>query len=964
MGIKLKTDNIAWLILFLLLMGHVLIFSIANAAELKTGEFFIKKTGEFSLPVWISPVLVEAPPRHIDLLPSRTEVRGAHGVSFPLTGLPVDLYEYPVLRFSAADYESERYGLELALDTHGQGRVDTLVRVGDPALFPDMAKEHVDFSSARFVAKDLVYRIKCALGMGGGRRWRYTAVNSKVKDIANGIVSASFKPGGVIFLQKTFTSIELSKTPWLRYEYELPKDLPWIVQIEAKIDCGGLSPIPVRLISKPARGGGKQSLLVNLHDLFQKADPDVKDGRLKELIIHFSLDETAGAAVRNIRIGLGRLELYRTQIAGLGNTPQIFMIPTEGAFEGKINLFERLRNLLSPLDKWMVLGGKLIYAGRNYTDAPKVSPKISLFATYREKVPELFAGERFFLDELSGKELSAVLDQRLFVEKQELWKTGRSDVIFLKPPRFLPTHDGSMLPLASYPLDVKIDGDAYIKADYLFEGGGGFPLYLTLSGLDQHGRHVKIDHLLPNKKPIKVRDLHITKMTLSFRQEAGAPPPPASCIIKNIQISSFKLTTAYHPRPELAYVAFDGGPVPEGNVVWRAAPRRFEIGLHGGGRLQTVHAFPVEADIVGDAVVRFDFGTAPGGDMAYFLRVRGDDKGGYFEKLFPVNQRGEVRLSNLVLHGLDIVVKGGAAPGPAAVLLNQLEVQYLNKTGQEQDAAPQSTASVPVCPSSGGIIYLAPHLAPTDAVAAMARPTLATELERPDVTDMTKLDATLSYAQILTGGKGVVLPGIFLGRGKHELSYVADKGVSVAIDQSLLPPYYVQQAGASTEAKAEKAAPLKLVKIGLLILTGVFVCFLWVKFMPGWTPLVDRTLSLETAFWGVQFVLLDAALYMIFISAAKNAFSWGGLLLVFAYGFAVRYKIRPYLVRKWNFFSERHSAPYFLMALTLLVLCAVMLIFKLGVAADHAAVIVYYLLVTGMAVEFIRFAKESRHLQP
>ena len=97
---------------------------------------------------------------------------------------------------------------------------------------------------------------------------------------------------------------------------------------------------------------------------------------------------------------------------------------------------------------------------------------------------------------------------------------------------------------------------------------------------------------------------------------------------------------------------------------------------------------------------------------------------------------------------------------------------------------------------------------------------------------------------------------------------------------------------------------------------------------------------------------------VMFISAAKDAFSLGGLLLAFACGLAVRYRIRPNLARRWKFLRECHSAPYFLLFLALLPSCAVMLMFKLETAAEHAAAIGYYFLVAGVMMEFIRFAKE------
>ena len=97
---------------------------------------------------------------------------------------------------------------------------------------------------------------------------------------------------------------------------------------------------------------------------------------------------------------------------------------------------------------------------------------------------------------------------------------------------------------------------------------------------------------------------------------------------------------------------------------------------------------------------------------------------------------------------------------------------------------------------------------------------------------------------------------------------------------------------------------------------------------------------------------------VMFISAAKDAFSLGGPLLAFACGLAVLYRIRPSLAQKWIVFRECYSAPYFLLFLALLLSCAVMLMFKLGAAAGHAAAIGYYFLVAGVLMEFICFAKE------
>ncbi|MBX9812739.1 MAG: hypothetical protein K2Y16_14175 [Burkholderiales bacterium] len=955
MHAKSIRETISQFLFALMLVGISGIACSSETSDWKSETVPIAKAGEVSLPLRITPVLVEAPPRRIDLLPDHPEERGEGGAKsatrnagVPLIGLPADLDKYPVLNVSA-NRGSGLYGIELALDTRDKGAVDTLVRVGDPALFPDMMNERIDFRAAEVIPKELAYKIKRVLGIGGDKKWRYTAIRSKVDGFANGIVSASVEPGGEMFLQRVFASQDLEKTPWLRFEYELPEGLSWVMQIAAKIDRGGLNPKLTTLIAEPVRGGGKKTFLVNLHDLLQKANPGARDGRLEELIIHFTLDEATKPAAQKVSIDLGRLDLYDAQKIDPGSKGPV-ILAAAGSASAQINLLEALEKRLSlPANKLTVLSGKLVGAQQKSSDISEDLPRISLRAPYREKIPELFAGAAFYLDELSGPELSAVLDQRLFLEKKTLWKSGPSDVIFLEPAGYHAKQAGLALPLVSYPLDAKIDGEAYIEADYSFEGGG-FPLYMTLSGTDEQGRAVETDRLLLKQTPVKVKDIHVRKITLSYRQGRGVPFPRTSCIIKNIQISSFKKSAVYHPQPASAYVALDGGVVPAGDFVWRAKPGRVDFNRRDGADFQTVQTFPVEAKIVGDAVVRSNLTPVSGG--GYFLRVRGSDQGIYFEKMFPLGMQEDVRLSNLVLHGLDLVFKGDGTSGQGAVLVNQLAVQYLSKADQ-QNRRPQPSASV-----SSRIIYLAPHLALTDPMAAMVRPALEAETARPDLTKMNKLDATLSYDQILSGGKSVVLPKAFLIQGAHELNHVDDKGISVALDRSVLQSGRDQSNATSVKGRIGSS---KLAKMGLLLVLTTGILWLFgAKLMSGWGALVARALQGNLTFLSVQFVLLIAALYMMFMNTAKEAFSWGGLLLVFAYGFAMRYRVRPYLARKWEFFRERHSAPYFLLFIAILLSCAVMLMFKQEAWAERVAVIGYYLLVTGVAVEFICFAKEAK----
>lgn len=951
-------DKIVQLMFLLLLFGLSVITCSSDASCEETESFYQMSPATVSIPVKIAPVIINAPARHVDLLPDRInkKVRGDGGsninsVSIPLTFVPVDLFEFPLLKFSIADQDIGLYGLELSLDTRGKGAFDTLVRLGDPALFPDMLNKQIDFRSVEFVARDLGYRIKGALGIDGDEKWRYTPINCKVNVITDGIISASLNPRGSIFFHKSFGSLKLSKTPWVRFEYELPEGLPWIVQINAKIDRGSLNPRLTTLFSDPVEGSGKQKLTLNLLELLQKTDSTAKEGRLEELIINFKLDTTAEIAQQEqeVHIGLVRLDLYNSQMLTGAVGPTIFLVGEVG--DVNVNLHEALKKRFPLQNNWTVLEGRLIGARQDFASITENLPEVSLVAEYREKMPELLVGERFLLDELSGEELNSVLDHKFFFQKHLLWESGQSDVIFRNS-------NAPMLPLLSFSPE-KILGDVnYISADFLFEDGKQYPLHLTLLGNDLSGRSVKQNYQLLTNSPTKIKSIRIIKKaTLSFSQDDGAALPfPASCLIRNIQISSFVKTASYVSQPAIAYAAL----VPSDTPVWRTDPAGFDISVSGGLDIQTIKSFPVDAKMSGDAVLKYKLETVAGESLKYQLRVRAIDGGKLVEKMFPLYQRGKVPVSNLYLLSLDVVFRKGAqrADLPVSLLLKQFEIE--DRIEDRIEGATGQNKLLRRKPSGlADITYLAPHKSLSAPTLAWLRPAYATEIDQPTLETMQMFDATLTYDQILWGGKNAVLPKKLLSQGKHVLHSVGDEGVRVNIAPSFLEVNRVQRAQTTAKDAFGKPGRSKLAKIGLLLLMAASL-LLVVKTKPRWQPLVDRTLALETVFWGLQFVLLDAALYLIFSGVGIDTFSYGGLLLALSYGIAVRYRLRSYLASRWILFSDRPSAPYYLFFFALLLSCMLLLTLKLDKAAEHTAVLGYYLLVTGVVIEFICFAKEAR----
>lgn len=75
--------------------------------------------------------------------------------------------------------------------------------------------------------------------------------------------------------------------------------------------------------------------------------------------------------------------------------------------------------------------------------------------------------------------------------------------------------------------------------------------------------------------------------------------------------------------------------------------------------------------------------------------------------------------------------------------------------------------------------------------------------------------------------------------------------------------------------------------------------------------------------------------------------------------FIVR-RIRPSLISKWSYFEEKPSAPYIMLFMIILLICAFLLIIKLESVAEQMANIAYFLLVVGVGIEFYQLIKEKK----
>ncbi|WP_347275134.1 hypothetical protein [Candidatus Kuenenia sp.] len=110
------------------------------------------------------------------------------------------------------------------------------------------------------------------------------------------------------------------------------------------------------------------------------------------------------------------------------------------------------------------------------------------------------------------------------------------------------------------------------------------------------------------------------------------------------------------------------------------------------------------------------------------------------------------------------------------------------------------------------------------------------------------------------------------------------------------------------------------------------------------------------SFWAL---LLIISLFSGLKKSAKGLPDGAHIIIMVIIVSIVR-RVRPRLIRKWRYFQEKPSAPYIMLFMILLLFCAFLLIIKLEPVAEQIANIAYFLLVTGVGVEFYQLIKQRK----
>jgi hypothetical protein len=885
-------------ILFLvsLLLTFVFPGHAATSVSLENGE-------ELEIPVRVIPSFVDVT-RWTDLLATAN-----------LKNEPVNLSEYPLLEFQDIS--------AMELELRDSENSTTLVKIGSVASLPEMVSTSIDLHKGMFSPKTTPYKIARRLGIGTDEKWRYaTSDRSKIENIENGIVRCSFDSGGFIAFQKYMSSHQLSKAPWLYYEYEIPLRGVWFIVVSGKIRKPGFLGETIPITSGPVWGAGKKAIGVNLFKLLKESDPNAKDGYLEELNIHYFLAENGQSPQRGISLDLGKINFVK----GVdGDNPKVIYLPVEQS-SGRINLHGAIENLFPDQNKFELVG---VRVKKNQDSA-----KVVLKTDFQERTPELFIGDAFIANELRPDELSAVLDQKLFIEKKALWESGRSDVVFRKT-------GAQKEAVVSYSLNLNLqttpDVDNYLLCDFLNEVSRDNSLVLTLSGLNKLGKQVNINHRLTRGQPVKLSDLkQLTKLALSFGETA------ASVLINKIQISQYKKTSVFKPVKELAVV----GMTRLGNALFQAGYEKLIFNLQLNDDLQSIKNFGVGSPLVADYFIQYELEEPVSSKLQYYLRVRSLDFGRIRETIYPLKLHGELQLKNVRLSGLDLVanINGQLAVVGLELLIKKFEVRT-NRT--------EISGGIQAVPPT----YLSNHESLDSKDLTWLSPAYTDQLSAPVLDLGNSVDASLTMKEILSGGKVISLKRNKFVGGEYLLAgQTKDRKIELDYDYGFMKKRADEAEARALELmlKNQESKKGKIFNLVLLLLLG----FLLLRYTEKWLPWVDRQLGRSYIFWGMQAVLWSAAAAKILYQGPRGA-SEGGVILILIYAVLVRYKLRKLLSRTWTLFSERKSSAYFMGFLAILPFCLLMLISKLQFAAEFWAMIGFYLLVLGLAIEFVTFAKSA-----
>lgn len=226
-----------------------------------------------------------------------------------------------------------------------------------------------------------------------------------------------------------------------------------------------------------------------------------------------------------------------------------------------------------------------------------------------------------------------------------------------------------------------------------------------------------------------------------------------------------------------------------------------------------------------------------------------------------------------------------------------------------------------------------------------------------------RIPITPSFTEddLLYGGKWITIDNVELEKGLYKVKttqseYSTIDDLLFKIDNFIFSPENQIKSPSPVKTRSIKKYLLMI----FILISAIFIILIIKKFNLFLKIIctLDKLMTFKTFFYLIQLILFILIIYTARKNYPSNNLTSSLILLLLFYSFWVRYVIRPILAKKWNYFKSNRSAPYFGLAIILLILTAIILAAGNNKVAEQIAIFVYFLLIEGVVIELKKFLSE------
>jgi hypothetical protein len=220
------------------------------------------------------------------------------------------------------------------------------------------------------------------------------------------------------------------------------------------------------------------------------------------------------------------------------------------------------------------------------------------------------------------------------------------------------------------------------------------------------------------------------------------------------------------------------------------------------------------------------------------------------------------------------------------------------------------------------------------------------------------IKTSMTLSEVLGKGKEVILPEQFLPAGNYQLTYFeSNPSMRVIMGQTFLQKIASDRRDAQLERDRLENKKSRANFVFILLFVVAMVILLY-KLSSMIVRVADRLLSRRWIFAMMEFILVGLG-FALYFTKNTTGITAAGILFIFAYSMAVRYRLRTYLAKRWPLFRESNpSGAYFAGFLVMVLFCALNIFLKREGSAELAALLSYFLLILSIIIEIFTFKKK------